>query len=250
MGVRRFSTLPYAHKPGVAAYLNDWSRTFAADVPEVLWSGTFFPEDGVAAYVAELVDAGVELFKLHLQVGGVPPRRPAARRGVGAARGRRTCRSWCTPARCRSATTSPGRGRCSGCSSGTRGCRSSSRTWARRRWCGSCALAEQYERVRLDTTMVLHRLLRRCPTPTGWCRGWSTCSRRSCSAPTSRRSPTPTRTSSRAWPGSTSATTGCARSAGRTARSCSGSLDDRLPGEPAPVALVHRLQLEPSGRTV
>jgi uncharacterized protein len=69
MGVRRFSTLPYAHKPGVASYLNDWSRTFAADVPEVLWSGTFFPEEGVTAYVAELVEAGVELFKLHLQVG-------------------------------------------------------------------------------------------------------------------------------------------------------------------------------------
>jgi hypothetical protein len=69
MGVRRFSTLPYAHKPGVAAYLNDWSRTFASDLPEVLWSGTFYPEDGVTAYVAELVEAGVELFKLHLQVG-------------------------------------------------------------------------------------------------------------------------------------------------------------------------------------
>jgi len=69
MGVRRFSTLPYAHKPGVASYLNDWSRTFAADVPEVLWSGTFFPEDGVTAYVEELVGAGIEVFKLHLQVG-------------------------------------------------------------------------------------------------------------------------------------------------------------------------------------
>jgi predicted TIM-barrel fold metal-dependent hydrolase len=69
MGVRRFSTLPYAHKPGVAAHLNDWSRTFALEVPEVIWSGTFFPEGGVTAYVAELVEAGVELFKLHLQVG-------------------------------------------------------------------------------------------------------------------------------------------------------------------------------------
>jgi len=69
MGVRRFSTLPYAHKPGVAAHLNDWSRMFALEVPEVIWSGTFFPEDGVTAYVAELVEAGVELFKLHLQVG-------------------------------------------------------------------------------------------------------------------------------------------------------------------------------------
>ena len=69
MGVRRFSTLPYAHKPGVATYLNDWSRTFAAEIPEVLWSGTFYPEEGVTAYVAELVSEGIELFKLHLQVG-------------------------------------------------------------------------------------------------------------------------------------------------------------------------------------
>jgi hypothetical protein len=69
MGVRRFSTLPYAHKPGVAEYLNGWSRTFAAEVPEVVWSGTFFPEEGVTAYVRTLVEDGVELFKLHLQVG-------------------------------------------------------------------------------------------------------------------------------------------------------------------------------------
>ena len=62
MGVRRFSTLPYAHKPGVAAYLNDWSRDFAAGVPEVLWSATFFPEPEAPAYVAELVAAGVEVF--------------------------------------------------------------------------------------------------------------------------------------------------------------------------------------------
>lgn len=69
MGVRRFSTLPYAHKPGVAAYLNEWSRDFAAQVPEVLRSATFYPEDGVAAYVEEQVRDGVEVFKLHLQVG-------------------------------------------------------------------------------------------------------------------------------------------------------------------------------------
>jgi uncharacterized protein len=69
MGVRRFSTLPYAHKPGVATYLNDWSREFALAHGEVLWSGTFYPEDGVAAYVGALVEDGVEVFKLHLQVG-------------------------------------------------------------------------------------------------------------------------------------------------------------------------------------
>ena len=69
LGVRRFSALPYAHKPGVATYLNDWARTFAAGVPENLWSATFYPEPGAAAYVGELVDAGVEVFKLHVQVG-------------------------------------------------------------------------------------------------------------------------------------------------------------------------------------
>ncbi len=68
-GVRRFSTLPYAHKPGVATFLNDWSRDFAAGVPEVLWSGTFYPEPEAASYVAGLVGDGIEIFKVHVQVG-------------------------------------------------------------------------------------------------------------------------------------------------------------------------------------
>jgi predicted TIM-barrel fold metal-dependent hydrolase len=68
-GVRRFSTLPYAHKPGVAGYLNDWSRDFAAGVPEVLRSATFYPEADAASYVADLVTDGVEVFKVHVQVG-------------------------------------------------------------------------------------------------------------------------------------------------------------------------------------
>ena len=33
------------------------------------WSATFYPEPGAATYVAELIDAGVEVFKLHTQVG-------------------------------------------------------------------------------------------------------------------------------------------------------------------------------------
>jgi predicted TIM-barrel fold metal-dependent hydrolase len=69
LGVRRFSALPYAHRPGVATYLNDWARGFAADVPESLWSATFFPEPDAAAYVEGLVTAGVEVFKIHVQVG-------------------------------------------------------------------------------------------------------------------------------------------------------------------------------------
>jgi len=69
LGVRRFSALPYAHRPGVATYLNDWARTFAAEVPENLWSATFFPEPEATAYVGTLVDEGVEVFKVHVQVG-------------------------------------------------------------------------------------------------------------------------------------------------------------------------------------
>lgn len=68
-GVRAFPTHPYAHKPGVASYLNAWSGEFAASVPEVLRSATFYPEPEAASYVAALVDDGVRMFKIHLQVG-------------------------------------------------------------------------------------------------------------------------------------------------------------------------------------
>ena len=68
-GVRRFSALPYAHKPGVAAYLNDWAAEFSDQVPENLRSATFYPEPGVGAYVAAAIADGVEIFKLHTQVG-------------------------------------------------------------------------------------------------------------------------------------------------------------------------------------
>jgi predicted TIM-barrel fold metal-dependent hydrolase len=69
MGVRRFPTLPYAHKPGVATFLNDWAADFARDVPESLRSATFYPEPEAASYVERLVAGGVEIFKVHVQVG-------------------------------------------------------------------------------------------------------------------------------------------------------------------------------------
>lgn len=68
-GVRRFSSLPYAHKPGVAEWLNDWSREFAIGAPDCLWSATFYPEESAADYVPALIGAGVEIFKIHVQVG-------------------------------------------------------------------------------------------------------------------------------------------------------------------------------------
>jgi predicted TIM-barrel fold metal-dependent hydrolase len=69
MGVRRFSSLPYAHRPGIATYLNDWARSFAEQVPECLWSATFYPEPDAAAYVDKLLADGAEVFKVHVQVG-------------------------------------------------------------------------------------------------------------------------------------------------------------------------------------
>lgn len=68
-GVRKFSALSYAHKPGVATYLNAWAREFATQVPENLRSATFYPEPGVAEYVAAGIAEGVQVFKLHTQVG-------------------------------------------------------------------------------------------------------------------------------------------------------------------------------------
>ena len=69
MGVRRFSSLSYAHKPGIADFLNEWTREFAERTPDTLWSATFYAEPEAATYVPKLVHAGVQVFKAHLQVG-------------------------------------------------------------------------------------------------------------------------------------------------------------------------------------
>ncbi|MFL6091067.1 MAG: amidohydrolase family protein [Aeromicrobium sp.] len=69
MGVRWFSSLSYAHKPGIAGFMNDWSRDFAARTPDTLWSATFYPEPAAADYVPALIADGVEVFKAHMQVG-------------------------------------------------------------------------------------------------------------------------------------------------------------------------------------
>ncbi len=74
LGVRRFTSMFYAHKPGMAAWLNDWGVAFAAAHEDVAHSATFFPEPGVDAYVAEAIEAGARVFKAHLQVGAFDPR--------------------------------------------------------------------------------------------------------------------------------------------------------------------------------
>jgi len=76
LGVRRFSALPYAHKPEMAEFLNDWASEFADRTPGCLRSATFYPEPGAPGYVAWRIEAGAEIFKLHVQVGGFDPRDP------------------------------------------------------------------------------------------------------------------------------------------------------------------------------
>ena len=79
LGVRRFGALPYAHKPGIAEFLNDWAAGLADAVPEVLRSATFYPEPGAVEYVARRIDAGTEVFKVHVQVGDIDVMDPLLR---------------------------------------------------------------------------------------------------------------------------------------------------------------------------
>ena len=74
LGVRAFPTLPYPHRPGMAAWLNDEAAEFAAGRPQVLQSATFYPEPEAPHYVAQALDRGARVFKVHVQVGRFDPR--------------------------------------------------------------------------------------------------------------------------------------------------------------------------------
>ena len=75
-GVRAFTSLVYAHKPDMAAWLNRWAVQFAADTPDCLSTATFYPEPGASAYVADAIGGGTRVFKAHVQVGGYDPTDP------------------------------------------------------------------------------------------------------------------------------------------------------------------------------
>jgi predicted TIM-barrel fold metal-dependent hydrolase len=69
LGVRRFTALAYAHRPGMAEFLNDWTAGFADRVPECLRSATFYPEPEASSYVGKRLAAGTQVWKVHVQVG-------------------------------------------------------------------------------------------------------------------------------------------------------------------------------------
>ena len=77
LGVRAFPSLVYAHKPGMAAWLNAWAADFAAQHDDVLSTMTIFPEPGVLAYVDEALSRGARIVKVHVQVGAYDPRDPS-----------------------------------------------------------------------------------------------------------------------------------------------------------------------------
>jgi hypothetical protein len=76
MQVKLFGALAYAHRPEMAADLNAWTLAFGHATPGCLPSATFFPEPGAARYVQTALDAGARVFKVHLQVGKFAPTDP------------------------------------------------------------------------------------------------------------------------------------------------------------------------------
>ena len=75
-GVVAFTSLVYAHKPAMAAWLNQWAAQFASATPDCLATATFYPEEDAADYVAAAIDGGARVFKAHVQVGGYDPTDP------------------------------------------------------------------------------------------------------------------------------------------------------------------------------
>lgn len=72
-----YTTLCYAHKPGMAAWLNDYVLRYAAEHPKAVATGTFHPDDDdVLAYVDAGLKRGLRGFKLHLEVQRFNPADP------------------------------------------------------------------------------------------------------------------------------------------------------------------------------
>ncbi len=76
LGVATFAPLVYPHRPGMAAWLNDWIGEFAARTPGALRTATFYPDPDVQVYLTRAVEAGARVVKVHVQVGGFDPRDP------------------------------------------------------------------------------------------------------------------------------------------------------------------------------
>jgi uncharacterized protein len=75
--VLAYTTLCYAHKPDMAAWLNDYVIRFVTHRPKAIAMGTFHPDDAdVADYVRAALERGIRGFKVHLEVQRFDPADP------------------------------------------------------------------------------------------------------------------------------------------------------------------------------
>ena len=75
-GVDRYCALPYAHKPEIAAELNDWVLERAAESELCVPFATVHGQDDVRAVVREAFEGGARGLKLQCPVQGVAPDDP------------------------------------------------------------------------------------------------------------------------------------------------------------------------------
>jgi uncharacterized protein len=75
-GVQKFTSLVYPHKPRMAAWLNEWAAEFALKTPDCLATATFYPEPTAAHYVDAAIRDGTRILKAHVQVGDYDPNDP------------------------------------------------------------------------------------------------------------------------------------------------------------------------------
>ncbi|WCI09075.1 amidohydrolase family protein [Arthrobacter sp. OVS8] len=226
LGLRHFTALTYAHRPGMAADLTDFALELAATEPDCVPSATFFPEEGVLEQVQSALERGARVFKIHAQVGGFDLREPILDPvwGVLAEAGIPVVVHVGSGPVPRPGFTGPDK------LEGVM--RRHPRLTAVVAHLGApeygefLDLAERYPRVHLDTTMVFTDFFEAAaPSRLSSWHSWPGCPNGLCSAVTSRTSRTRTPTSWRCWNGSGTrnpawTTTGCGRSAGSTASGC------------------------------
>ncbi len=76
LGVGVFAPLVYPHKPGMAAWLNEWAVDFGTRTPGAVPTATLYPEPGIIDSLATALEQGARCIKVHVQVGRFDPRDP------------------------------------------------------------------------------------------------------------------------------------------------------------------------------
>ena len=154
LGVRAFPTLPYPHKAGMAAWLNDWSAEFAAAPPAGAAVGHLLPRAGGAGLRRRGARrAAPGSSRCTCRSGGFDPRDPLLDAGLGAG-WRRPARRWSsTAARARCAASTPGPVPVTGLLERYPRLQLVIAHLGMPEYRDFLELAERYERVHLDTTM-------------------------------------------------------------------------------------------------